>query len=1266
MVSQFVHLNRRRLVKFCINLICLGTIPLGVGDLAQLKSLSLEFTNIDGSIPLSLCTVGQLQRVSLEGLHICYPGCLEESITSASNGVSRCQDDTDFILCGLAEQFSSQIEALDDFYSVTYQSTHPWDGPSTVVAISGADIVLPNNISNEKIHSFSISFNSWTDRVATSSSPVVICSANDCTSYADTLPGVLSVADYTTSYSNFNLTFVPSSCQDYLAFGGYCFGYAFTVKAYYSSGYGWSCTSPPLGAKVADEATLANMAGLQLNETYAVSRCSWSGISCTRGLVTEMNFANLGLTGTIPNQVFGLIDLKYVDVSFNHFTGTLPNSIGNALPSLSYLSMASNQFTGPLPVNLSHLNLLVLDLSYNSLDGSIPMEYIAFNRSLYTLNLANNMLSGTLTNALCPLASIDDLSLSGNNFACIQDCWVRENTSLALVDPESYECQPTLTTTDSPASTTFNVLYVIPIVIGSLIIFYLVNRFLCTSRSVKVFQENEKKRGEMLLSLPLHVAVMKKNQSIDEVIKLIESDPTRVHFVDFDNKTAWDWALGVNADPAIVLSMIRNSLPLTMDKQPVDPVKHRYCWARLVQIQMYADVVRAVLNEYGHAAKELAEATDDQGRTALSIASPGIAKLLRLRTFFYSRYEILTLGAPLYASKTCIVHRAIDHIARSDTDTSTSKVADDFETPRSTSRSLTDNSNVARYVPSNMVALKFFASRDSFLLEQSCRQQGRFSGEYVVGILDALDAETDDVFGSEVARYGLQAYPQCIVLSCGERNLTAIIRSELLLEDMQQVRLIVIQLLRAVQHLHCKGFIHGDLKPQNIVRFHQKLRILDLDSATQIGQEFHAAKFSTAYIPPEIVAGETIDTLKHVGSIYLKSPTSLHQIPRKAFTFNSMHVFTEVDNNADDAEEEFSVSKEKTLHAMAAIGAVDMNSPSKPLLRQVSSHPSFDIWSLGVVVYELCAGITLFWQDNNDNIDHENLMELVSFDLETKMRKLSKIQDPIARNFVHQMLTADPARRPRIDQLLCHSFLTGQTPARLVGNAAEYDVFISYRVRSDAQHAGMIYELLTSGGLRVWWDQRCLQPGLSWEDGFCDGLAKSRIFLPILSRGAINHPTDARQNFSMLTEQSPCDNVLLEYHLALELRAHGLIERIFPVMIGDMPEPVGVDKTADLSYSDYFASGCHPAVADDLFVSSVLHNVAYHLNRQCLGSPLIEVPSVSNILGEVMKSQGLTVRGPVHSAFEKLLGLVKQMLGSDGSFSSRKSVKTIAVAKLEG
>jgi hypothetical protein len=169
-----------------------------------------------------------------------------------------------------------------------------------------------------------------------------------------------------------------------------------------------------------------------------------------------------------------------------------------------------------------------------------------------------------------------------------------------------------------------------------------------------------------------------------------------------------------------------------------------------------------------------------------------------------------------------------------------------------------------------------------------------------------------------------------------------------------------------------------------------------------------------------------------------------------------------------------------------------------------------------------------------------------------------------------------------------------------------------------------------------------LEPGQSWEDGFCDGLLKSRIFLPILSRGAINHPDKSWQNFSQLTAESNCDNVLLEHLLSLELQTRGLIERIYPVMIGDLSASVVGEPGV---YANYFGSCCHPRLSDpSVEVKSVAAVARGHLDRLCLGSPLLEGMTVSKVLGSLTKNQGKLVEGRADRAFDTVLADTVKML----------------------
>ena len=101
-------------------------------------------------------------------------------------------------------------------------------------------------------------------------------------------------------------------------------------------------------------------------------------------------------------------------------------------------------------------------------------------------------------------------------------------------------------------------------------------------------------------------------------------------------------------------------------------------------------------------------------------------------------------------------------------------------------------------------------------------------------------------------------------------------------------------------------------------------------------------------------------------------------------------------------------------------------------------------------------------------MNKHHLMTLQQFADEFKNFQVDLISDSLARNLISQMLTKDPARRPLMSQVLAHPFFTGRSSARLVGFDPEYDVFISYRVASDAHHAEQLFSLLSACEVNVW------------------------------------------------------------------------------------------------------------------------------------------------------------------------------------------------------
>lgn len=109
-----------------------------------------------------------------------------------------------------------------------------------------------------------------------------------------------------------------------------------------------------------------------------------------------------------------------------------------------------------------------------------------------------------------------------------------------------------------------------------------------------------------------------------------------------------------------------------------------------------------------------------------------------------------------------------------------------------------------------------------------------------------------------------------------------------------------------------------------------------------------------------------------------------------------------------------------------------------------------------------------FRQDCEGNIHPDDLHELGNASNESIAHSVSQISNYQARNLVSQLLCVDKLRRANIYQALNHPFLTGRNAVRMIGEKAEFDVFISYRVASDAHNVEKLYNLLTQNGLKVW------------------------------------------------------------------------------------------------------------------------------------------------------------------------------------------------------
>ncbi|TYH82246.1 hypothetical protein ES332_D02G046200v1 [Gossypium tomentosum] len=144
----------------------------------------------------------------------------------------------------------------------------------------------------------------------------------------------------------------------------------------------------------------------------------------------------------LPTFLYYQYDLRYVDVSQNNFSGTVPTWLLENNTKLEVLILMGNSFTGPLSLSLApNYNMSLIDISQNKLQGQIPISicstfphlsllFLSKNafegdippclsgmKDLLSLDLSNNKLSGKVPEGLITKSSLTVLRLSNNNLS---------------------------------------------------------------------------------------------------------------------------------------------------------------------------------------------------------------------------------------------------------------------------------------------------------------------------------------------------------------------------------------------------------------------------------------------------------------------------------------------------------------------------------------------------------------------------------------------------------------------------------------------------------------------------------------------------------------------------------------------------------------------------------------------------------------------------------------------------------------------------------
>lgn len=527
-------------------------------------------------------------------------------------------------------------------------------------------------------------------------------------------------------------------------------------------------------------------------------------------------------------------------------------------------------------------------------------------------------------------------------------------------------------------------------------------------------------------------------------------------------------------------------------------------------------------------------------------------------------------------------------------------------------------------------------------------------------------------FSEEAAAHGIpRGYGFCLALPAASRSLSDIMTHELIAgRDWPRLRELTTQLGEALQHIHAAGLVHGDVKPLNIMLHGSTGRFLliDLDGAAPIGGPA-GDKHSAAYLAPERLA--VVNSLPYryactsadEGTAVAASAVAAAALPSGGVADAASCVGA---GDASAAAASLPTASGGTAPSRSVQELVPQVGPRidahvRSLRSGLVAHPAQDMWSLGIVLFEAFAGRPLLAAGADGSADEAALRSIAGWSVDgdhhdadgahegnasglVLHQQLQAISDPLARNLVAWLLHPRPEHRPSAERLLAHTFVSGHAFARMPGQPARWDVFLSYRVATDASHVQGLYERLTAAGLRVFWDKVCLLDGQKWEQSFVEGLASTTLLVPVLSPKGV-------ENFLTLAPDSRCDNVLLEHRLGLELRALNWVSGIYPVLL-NATELLSPAAGADADGAALGGAGAvaQTAAAPAGFVGqwfpptwsmptctvhAVEAKVRQHLASLCLGSPLLPelATTVRGTMASLMEFQAFLLdRAPAQAS----------------------------------
>uniref|UniRef100_A0A8R7Q958 Leucine-rich repeat-containing N-terminal plant-type domain-containing protein n=1 Tax=Triticum urartu TaxID=4572 RepID=A0A8R7Q958_TRIUA len=327
-----------------------GPLPLWIGELTKLKSLYLGSNNLDGVIH-----EGHLSRLDMLDVLTLSDNSIAIVVSPAWVPAFNLKT-LELRSCQLGPKFPMWLRWQRQLYSLDISNTSISDTLPDWFWVSTSS-VLYINIRDNKIRGVLPSTMEFMRGIA------MDFSSNQLTGPIPKLPTNLSNLDISRNnlVGPLPLDFGASGLQTLVLFD--------------------NCISGNIPSSLFKLQSLSLLDISGNNLTGSVPDCldNESTINTTSLSIRNLSLRNNHLSGEFPSFLQSCNLLIFLDLSNNHFFGTLPTWIGQKLTSLAFLRLRSNMFYGHIPVELMKIsNLQYLDLAYNNITGIIPTPIVNF------------------------------------------------------------------------------------------------------------------------------------------------------------------------------------------------------------------------------------------------------------------------------------------------------------------------------------------------------------------------------------------------------------------------------------------------------------------------------------------------------------------------------------------------------------------------------------------------------------------------------------------------------------------------------------------------------------------------------------------------------------------------------------------------------------------------------------------------------------------------------------------------------------------------